>query len=171
MQELVRALKEDGRGGPTPEARERARAALDSKYEGVQSVAAQVLGAWGDRESVAMLRRWYQGMFEAGRRRMTLMGVGSRCLAQCIDATDAGWILDLYFSQSAQLQHEVLHLARALTVGSARERLMIEASGPDVHRRKAAVRLARDIQVGVEQPGFYEQVRQAALTAGGWDSR
>lgn len=56
---------------PTPDRRARVEALLGHKWEGVQTVAAQVLATWGGLESVAALRAWLAELTSArtpGRR-------------------------------------------------------------------------------------------------------
>ncbi len=68
-------------------------AALESKWEGVRSLAAQVLGHWGGRHAVGALKR----ALLAAPPGSSLRKVAMMELGRCVGPEDAGWILDLYF--------------------------------------------------------------------------
>ena len=74
-------LRELATSPPTPEARVDIVAALASKFEGIQAVAAEVLGRWGDPDSKAALKAWF---LETMRRPngWAVRSVGTRELAR-----------------------------------------------------------------------------------------
>ena len=125
---------------PTPETRAEVVAALKHKREGIQSIAAQVLGAWGTRDSVPPLRDW---LLECQERDSgwAVRGVAVRQLAQLVEAVDADWILDLYFSVPGWIaKHELLPLVRALNPEIARAHLVRALRDEDWTNRHAAVK-------------------------------
>jgi HEAT repeat protein len=125
---------------PTPTSRAEVLAALHHKREGIQSIAAQVLGAWGSRDSVAPLRDW---LLECQQRDSgwAVRGVAVRQLAQLVEAADAEWVLDLYLSVPGWIaKHELLPLVAALTPEVARARLVHALRDPDWTNRHAAVK-------------------------------
>src|SRR5262249_39178565 len=107
-------LRELGTVPPVPESRDEIQRALQSKFEGIQGVAAEVLGAWGDQDSKAVLKTWF---LETLNRPLgwAIRSVGVRELAKLAVAEDTDWVLDLYFeARDGLLQHELLRLAAAL---------------------------------------------------------
>lgn len=121
--------------------RAEAEAALDSKWEGIRSLAAQALGYWGGRESVAVLKRALLAAPAGG----TLRRVIIREVARCHESEDIPWILDLYFEgpltwiDRHYIRREMLS---RLSGEVLRERLHREArSGDATHRRAAAYAL------------------------------
>lgn len=88
--------------------------ALSSKFEGIQAVAAEVLGAWRDDRSKRALRDWFSATLER-EHSWAIRGVAMRELAPMLKSEDADWVLNLYFSASNHLlQFELLALASAL---------------------------------------------------------
>ena len=83
---------------PTPERRARVEALLGNKWEGVQTVAAQVLATWGGSESAAALRAWLADLHERPYA-WAARGVAAKALASCVTAADLSWAIDLYFEQ------------------------------------------------------------------------
>lgn len=115
-------------------------AALASKWEGLQSVALQVLGEWGDDESRARIRGYIEQVQDR-RYGWAVRGVAVRALAGCVKDDDATWVLDRYFRISGVLaKHELLPLVIALPEGTARERLIVERSATDRDNRQAAMK-------------------------------
>jgi HEAT repeat protein len=115
-------------------------AALSSKWEGVQAVAAQVLGSWGDRECVERLREFLEGCFDR-RYGWAIRGVVVRSLRRVVTAEDVGWVLDLYFSLPGWLpKHELLWLVTALPPRAARDRLVAALRDSRWDNRHAAVK-------------------------------
>lgn len=140
LREVTSRLRQLEAKRPLPEYRAEVAAALSSKWEGVQAVAAEVLGRWGDRESVESLRRFLLGSFdrEAG---WAIRGVVIRALRPNVTAEDVGWILDLYFSLEGWLfKHELLLLVTALPAAEARERLVAALSDSRWDNRHASVK-------------------------------
>jgi hypothetical protein len=125
---------------PTTERRAEVEAMLDNKWEGVQTVAAQVLGSWGGRESVAALRTWLARLYERPYS-WAARGVAARALALCVTEADVGWALDLYFDQPTLVRrHEIFPILAALPREETVTRLENEARDPDPERREAAAR-------------------------------
>lgn len=124
---------------PTPERRAEVVAVLSSKYEGVQSVAAQVLAAWGGRESVDVLRGW---LAETLRRKQgwAITGVAVGALRGLVESDDVSWVLDLYFGATGwKAKDQLTPLVFALPPKDARGRLVEALSDPLAENRRAAV--------------------------------
>lgn len=139
---LVSRLRAIGAERPTTERRAILRAALFHKREGVQSVAAQVLGAWGGRESVEDLRLWLGRINERHDPYIGPRNVAIRELAGCIDVDDSDWALDLYFGQEGDVAtSEYLRLASAADPAKARRRIERELLNPEAVKRHAALKL------------------------------
>lgn len=133
-------LRSLGERPPTPEARQEIEGYLSSKWEGLQAVAAQVLGAWGGPQSVRALRGLLLHTYEK-KYAWAIRGVAVRTLAECVDERDAEWVLDLYFSIKGVLpKHELLPLVTALPVSAVRQRLQREACSADRDNRQAAMK-------------------------------
>ena len=125
---------------PSPEAQSEVAAALQHKREGIQSVAAQVLGAWGVRSSIAPLRQWFLECMdrESG---WAVRGVAVRELSKLVESEDAPWVLDLYFGVSGWIaKHELLPLVKSLSPEAARSRLVAGLHDTDWVNRHAAVK-------------------------------
>jgi hypothetical protein len=147
MERLIAELRALGARKPTPPRRERVRDALFDKREGVQSVAAQVLGSWGGRESVAELRLWLARLDDLHKPFIGPREVAVRELGRCIELEDVDWVLDLYFGQNDVVAtHEYLPLASATDPGRARPRIERELQNPDPVKRHAALKLIRWMQ-------------------------
>ena len=126
---------------PTPEARTEIMQALGSKFEGIQAVAAEVLGAWGDAASKAGLREWFAGKLTL-RNGWAIRSVGVRELGRLLSPDDAQWVLDLYFgAKDGLLQHELWPLAAALPPTPAKELVYQKARDPDARVRHAALKI------------------------------
>jgi HEAT repeat protein len=149
LKQTTDRLKEFGSRSATPEAREEIMAALESKWEGVQAVAAKVLAIWGGRESVAALRAW---LIQCQQRKYgwAVRGVAVKALSECVDECDVDWILDMYFSVSGvAAKHELLHpLVVNLPPEAARERLMLECKSTDRDNRQAAMKAIANMRNG-----------------------
>ena len=99
---------------PTEETRREVVSALASKFEGIQAVAAEVLGAWRDDKSKRALREWLMGMLDR-EHAWAIRSVAMRELAPLLSREDTEWVLNLYFGAANHLlQHELLRLAAAL---------------------------------------------------------
>ena len=92
-------LREFSVSPPTESARNEVTEALGSKFEGIQALAAEVLGAWGDPASKAALRDWFLQTIPKPNG-WAIRAVGVRELAQLASADDAGWVLDLYLERT-----------------------------------------------------------------------
>jgi HEAT repeat protein len=134
----VEELRMLGSARPRRGDREIVMAALGSKWEGLQSVAAQTLGRWGDRESVEALRDlWLR--CQGRKNASSLQGVVARSLASCVGAQDAEWVLDCYFD-SFKTSHSYLGIVvGTLPFETTRKRLLEESHSPQRNRRHAAL--------------------------------
>jgi hypothetical protein len=133
----LRAL---GRQKPTTERRAEVEALLEHKWEGVQTVAARVLGEWGGVESVAALRRWLLLLCERPHG-WAARGVAASALAMCVTESDISWALDLYFRlEDPLLQYELLSLLTGLPTQETARRLRTEVQRGDRAHRDAAGR-------------------------------
>ena len=107
----------------------------------MQSVAAQTLSRWGDRESVETLREFW--FLCQNRKRSgtigTVAGVVARSLSACVGAQDAGWVLDYYFEFPDSGGGYFLGVVKSLPLESTRARLLQESRSPDRKRRQAAL--------------------------------
>jgi HEAT repeat protein len=140
LRAVTERLRSLGAKRPTPEARSEVVAALSSKWEGVQAVAAEVLAGWGDRECVGHLRQFLIRCFER-EYGWAIRGVVVRALRRVVSEEDAGWVLDLYFSPPGLLpKHELLWLVAALPLAAARGRLVAALRDPRWDNRQAAVK-------------------------------
>jgi HEAT repeat protein len=140
LRAVTERLRSLGAKRPTPESRAEAVAALSSKWEGVQAVAAEVLAGWGDRECVGHLRQFLTRCFER-EHGWAIRGVVARALRPVVTAEDVGWVLDLYFGLQGWLpKHELLWLVTALPPAAARERLVAALGDPRWDNRHAAVK-------------------------------
>lgn len=138
--EVVRRLRVLGAGVATPEAMAEVTKALLHKREGVQSVAAQVLGTWGGRESVTLLRSWLLDCMTRPNG-WAVQGVAVRQLAHNVGPEDVDWVMDLCFSVVGPLKkHLLLPLVMALPPEAARVRLTAGLSSPEWADRQAAVK-------------------------------
>jgi HEAT repeat protein len=141
LKQITNRLKDFGSRTATPEARKEIMTALESKWEGVQAVAAKVLAIWGGRESVDALRAW---LIQCQQRKngWAVRSVAVKALSECIDECDVDWILDMYFSVSGVLaKHELLYpLVVNLPPKAARKRLMLECKSTDRDNRQAAMK-------------------------------
>ena len=114
--------------------------ALESKWEGLESLALQVLGGWGDDESRRRLRSFLE---VAGERPYgwAIRGVAVKALASCVNSADAPWVLDRYFGVSGVLaKHELLPVVVSLPLEAIRSRLLDESLSTDRDNRQAAMK-------------------------------
>jgi hypothetical protein len=110
LSEMVQHLQALGQGTPSPAVRAEVEAHLFGKWQGIQVVAGRVLAAWGGRESVDAIWAWYLRLHEPNPRKadrqrkyrywLVARREAGRCLAQCVTAEDAGWLLDFYFENA-----------------------------------------------------------------------
>jgi hypothetical protein len=134
-------LRQLARQAPTPESRAAVLHALQSKFEGIQAVAAEVLGAWGDQSSKEALRGWLHDT-AARRYGWAVHSVAIRELSRLLTAEDTAWVLELYFSASDGLsQHQLANLAAALPAVPAKAQLMAKARDPSALVRHAATKV------------------------------
>ena len=125
---------------PTPALRAQISDALASKFEGLQAIALDALGAWGDEASLAEIQAFLRSAF--GRKRgAAIRGVASRNLIPHLASRDVAWVLDLYFSLPQALEkHELLPLVLALPPEAAKARLVAAFRDPLPANRQAAVK-------------------------------
>ena len=140
LRQVTDRLRQLGAKRPTTASRAEVVAALSSKWEGAQAVAARVLAGWGDRESIDLLRDFLAKCFdrEAG---WGIRGVVVRALRPIVTDADVDWVLDLYFSLQGWLpKHELLWLVTALPPHEARGRLVSALQDQRWDNRHAAVK-------------------------------
>lgn len=149
---VAQHLRSLGNGPPTPPARREVEGYLFNKWQGLQVVAAQVIACWNGAESVIALREWLMRSY-AQRHWFHVRGEAARCLAQCITAADADWLLDLYFGLSGpSARHELIPTIVAVP---------LDAMWP---RFEATLRTGtRDQQAGVLQALGWIPDRVAAM--------
>ena len=136
---LVAHLRQLGTKRPSPEERREVEQHLSNKWQGVQSVAAQVIAGWGGREAVHALRELLMRSYEKPHW-WAIRGVAARQLAKCLDETDAEWVLDHYFGQpNIFTKHRTASLVWGLPVEAARARLEAELLSTDPENRRAAL--------------------------------
>lgn len=140
LQERVAALNALAQRRPRPDRLGVVRDALQDKFEGVQSAALKVLGAWGDAESLKLLRSFLTKAFERPHG-WAIRGVAIDALVPHIDKGDVDWVLDLYFGQPHIVtKHEVVPLVLVLPPDAARKRLVKALRDADPANRQAAVK-------------------------------
>ena len=138
MAEYLRSL---GERPPTPELRLEVEGYLSNKWEGIQAVAAQVLGAWGGPESVHVLREFLSRTYNK-KYSWSIRGVTVDALAKSVDERDVEWVLDLYFGiEDTIAKHELLPLVSALPVSKVHQRIQQEALGADRDNRQASMKV------------------------------
>lgn len=121
--------------------------ALASKWEGVQSVALQVLGTWGDDGSRRRLRDFIERVDERPHG-WAIRGVAVRALSGCVTRQDAAWALDRLFSLEGVLaKHEFVPVVLALPPDAVRGRLVQESVSPDRDNRQAAMKALGNMDV------------------------
>jgi hypothetical protein len=139
LRELTVRLRELAARRPTAEARAEVATALQSKWEGVQAVAVDVLATWG-RQCVDQLRHFLTSCFDRPNG-WAIRHVVIRQLQRIANGEDVAWVLDLYFALPDQLaKHELLWLVVALPADVARERLVAALNDPRWDNRQAAVK-------------------------------
>jgi HEAT repeat protein len=103
-------------------------------------VALQVLGAWGDGESLGRLRTFIEAAFDR-QYGWSIRGVAIRALFPHVRSKDVTWVLDLYFNLPDVLsKHELFPLVLKLSPDAARERLKRALKNPNWKDRQAAVK-------------------------------
>ena len=133
-------LRSLGELSPSPERRAEVAEALHHKWDGIQSVAAQVLGQWGGRESLAVIRAWLTDSFTR-RYGWSVRGVAVTQLVRLVEPRDADWVLELYFGRESSLaKHELLPLVLALQPAAARAGLVSRLRDANWVNRQAAVK-------------------------------
>jgi HEAT repeat protein len=140
MQELASDRRSLASLKPTPERLATITAALDSKFEGIQSVALQVLGKWRGTKSVDLLHDFVSKAFTRDHG-WSIRAVAVKALARHLRPKDAEWVLTLYFGlPNALLKHEIFPLVIRLPTVTAYERLKRELRNTDWMNRQAAVK-------------------------------
>ena len=114
--------------------------ALESKWEGIQSIALQVLGSWGDSYAVEKLRSFLADA-EKLKFGWSIRGVAIRELSRCVGPSDVDWVLDHYFALNGVIaKHEFLRVVLALPPDAARLRLQAQCGSDDRDNRQAAMK-------------------------------
>jgi hypothetical protein len=145
--ELARRVRECSEAPTSERCRALVEEALGSKWEGVQSVALQVLGTWGDAQSRALLRSAIEQL-DARQYGWSIRGVAVRALSACVTSDDADWALDRLFALEGELaKHEFLPVVRALPVDSVQTRLLVEASSSNRDDRQAAMKAIGNMDI------------------------
>jgi HEAT repeat protein len=140
LRHVVGHLRQLGQQPPSPEARREVEQHLVSQWQGVQSVAAQVLAGWGGRASVEALRGLLLRSYGQPHWWM-IRGVAASALGRCVDASDADWVLDHYFGLRGVLaKHEMRPLVWSLPISAARARLEAECRSDERDNREAAMK-------------------------------
>ncbi len=142
---------------PRKPERDNVLAALHGPYEGLQSVAAQTLGAWGDRESVAALRSYVANIRERRQSGGILRAV-SKALAECVEEEDAPWLLDFYFDPEREPDWYLALAMKRLPPQTTRARIVAEMRSQSGHCRYAAV-LVADTLPASEQSILLDSLR------------
>ena len=149
LKQITNRLKELGSKPETPEARKEVMESLESKWEGIQAVAAKVLAIWGGRESVDALRAW---LIQCHQRKYgwAVRRVAVKALSQCVDESDVDWILEMYFSVSGvHAKHELLYpLIVNLSSEATYKRLILESKSKDRDNRQAAMKAIANMRNG-----------------------
>jgi hypothetical protein len=133
LHELAEHIRALGSRPPTAESRREVEGYLFSKWHGLQIVAGRVLGDWGGPESIAALRAWLMRSYAKTHRHNVRQGA-SDCLARCVTAADADWLLDLHFRSPGALgRFDLVRAAAALPLDALTPRLekVLQFGGPE----------------------------------------
>ncbi|MEQ9661051.1 MAG: hypothetical protein RLN87_00700 [Parasphingopyxis sp.] len=103
LQSRAEDLKRLAGRKPTDKRYDIIQGALQSKWEGDQSLAIQVLGQWGGRRSIDILRRFLETSYEKPMS-WAVRKVSVRALANTIEQEDAEWIERLHASRSNNIE-------------------------------------------------------------------
>lgn len=140
MQEQASDLRSLASRRPTPARLATITAALDSKFEGIQSVALQVLGKWGGAESVELLHDFLRQAFMRDHG-WSIRAVAVKALAPHLRPTDAERVMNLYFGlPNVVLKHEIFPLVVKLPTVATHGRMKKELQNTDWMNRQAAVK-------------------------------
>jgi HEAT repeat protein len=140
LQAEADTLNKLGQLKPTPERLAQVKSALSSKWEGTQSIALRVLGRWGGRGAVGIIRDYLEAAL-AREHGWGIRGVAVQLLADLVGPQDVDWVLDLYFCRPTLLgKHELLPLVVRLPSEQAKPRLVKELASDDPLNRQAAVK-------------------------------
>jgi len=132
-------------------ARASVEGALQSKFEGLQSLAAQVLATWRSEKSKERLRSWLEE--KLCQQSSSLVGVAAQALRNRVEAGDAPWLLDLYFGAPGLLdRHHLLDVLDALPPGLLGDRIQSELRSTDRSTREAAEVLRNRLRFRTAQP-------------------
>ena len=88
--------------------------ALSSKWEGIQSLALQTLGQWGDRKFVELVRPFLERAFQK-KDAWAIRGVAIEVLAKLVGPEDLPWLTEFVRGRSGLEQHELRPLTRRLS--------------------------------------------------------
>ena len=140
LKEQVSRLRQIAELPVTQERRAEVLKALESKFEGIQAVALDVLGFWAGRNNLEVIKGF---LIDALERQYgwAIRGVAIRNLIPLVASEDAEWILDLYFTRPDLLtKHELVQLVTALPPKVARDRLLSGLRSANRLNRQAAVK-------------------------------
>lgn len=121
---------------------------LASKFEGLQSVAIQILSSWGQKDDKTAIRNFLLHTYKkrpgwGGPIRLTAISA----LEHFIAADDATWLPDLCFSQNQMAnRHELFRLFSKLTPDATRSYLQGKFDSADSLDRWAAARAVMAIR-------------------------
>jgi hypothetical protein len=135
----------------TPELRQEAEAALNSKWTGVQVCAARVLAKWGGRRSVELLKTWVEKWYWGDRHKhFAMQHTASDILAECIEPQDADWVLNTYLTIGYETvgRFALWRCIEKLRFAAVQERLARESTSDNRSRRMATL----DFLIGLKKP-------------------
>lgn len=161
LKQVAARLRDLGEQPVTPDARREVEQALQSKWEGIQAVAARTLARWGGRESVDALRGWLLHGYEK-QRGWAIRGVAIEALTACYERQDIPWILDLFFaSRSILTRYELLWpMMVSLPASAVSQRLRVESQSLERDRRAAAMLVIGSLREAL--PGRHELLQELA---------
>jgi len=114
---------------------------LLSKWEGVQSLAAQTLGIWGEHDSIPSLKKVLIHTLNKKNSSSAFIKVVLKAISECYKEEDVEWIMDLYFTNSLsqfQKHHFRNVLIRNMEISWAKNRIIDAANSNDTDKRIAA---------------------------------
>lgn len=142
--ETVARLKRFTSGALKAKQRTEVMVALSSKYEGIQSIALQILGRVGDRDAVKAIMKFFDMIVDKPSA-LSLRGVAVHCLIQNIERVDTQWAMGhvLAAKENGGLDVNYWTLVRKLPREVVEQKLQLEANSASEQRRRAATEIAR----------------------------
>lgn len=143
FEETVARLKKLTSAKLTPKQRIEVMATLESKYEGIQSLALQILARVGDQEAVDAIAKNYDRAMQKPSAR-SLRGVALQGLIKNIDKVDPQWAMEhvLYAKERGGLNVHYWTLVRLLPRTVVEKKLRQGKSSDLAGRRLAAAEIA-----------------------------